>query len=486
MKFLLITVLFVLGGLFHLPSNASPAAEALENKVIVVPVSGTVNASLSAFISRVIRESRECKECVLVFEMDTYGGEVDAAFTIVDTIINATNIETVAFVKTKAISAGALIALACNKMVMKRNTTIGDVAPLMQSNEGPKMLGEKFQSPIRAKFRTLAMRNGYSPVLAESMVSDAMTVIRVTLPDTVIYVDSTAYAELPQEVVSKIVEAKTVVKKNELLTMDDNEAYAFGFSRGSVQSLEELITCMGYSGYEVIRKERSWSETLVAIIAKIAPILMMLGFAALYIEIRTPGFGVPGVLGITCLLLVFLSQYMVGLADYTELLLFAIGLVLLAMEVFVLPGFGIAGITGIMVILIAMVLSMQGFVIPRPDFPWEKQLLLRNLIYGCGSLLGSTVLIVLFFRFLFPKLGKMVSGPYLHASLKDAHADTNTEWILHVGDRGTAVTALRPSGKAELHGMLHDVVSDGVFVEKGEPIAVTLVSGNRIVVGKET
>jgi len=485
MRLILFTLLFMISFLFQSLCFALDPPVKAGKKVVVIPVTGTVNAPLSAFISRVVRENRDCKECVLIFEMDTYGGEVDAAFTIVDTIMSAGSIETIAYVKNKAISAGALIALACNKMVMRRGTTIGDVAPLMQSSDGPKMLGEKFQSPLRAKFRTLAVRNGYSPVLAESMVSEAMTVVRVTFPDSVVYLDSTAYAELTPAVAATIVEAKTVVKKNELLTMDDNEAYAFGFSRGSVQSLEELVTSMGYSGYEIIRSQRSWSETLVSIISTIAPILMMFGFAALYIEIRTPGFGVPGVLGIACLLLVFLSQYMVGLADYTELLLFAIGIVLLAIEVFVLPGFGVAGITGILVILAAMVLSMQGFIIPRPDFPWEKELLLRNLLYGCGSILGSTVLIVLFFRYLFPKLGKMVSGPYLQASLKDVHADTNTEWMLHAGDRGRAATALRPSGKAELHGMLFDVVADGMYVEKGESISVSLVSGNRVVVVKE-
>jgi len=456
-----------------------------EKKLIVIPVEGVVNPSLAAFISRAVRENRGCSDCVFILEMDTYGGEVDAAFSIVDTLINIGDIETIAYVKTKAISAGALIALACDKMVMKRNTTIGDVAPLIMSNEGPKMLGEKFQSPIRAKFRTLAKRNGYSPLLAEAMVTEELTVFRVAFQDTVEYLDSISYAELSPEKVASIVDVKTVVRKNELLTMDDNEAYAFGFSKGSVSSFDELRSCMGFGDYEVIRYQRSWSETLVSIIGRIAPILMMIGFAALYIEIRTPGFGVPGIIGITCLLLVFSSQYMVGLADYTELLLLAIGLVLLALEVFVLPGFGVAGILGILFLLAAMVLSMQGFVVPRPDFPWEKQLLMRNLMYGVGSLLGSTVLIVLFFRYLFPKIGKLVSGPYLQASLKDSHVDTNTEWILHVGDRGTVVTPLRPAGKAEIHGMLYDVVSEGMFVEKGDEVTVSFVSGNRVVVVKE-
>jgi membrane-bound serine protease (ClpP class) len=414
--------------------------------------------------------------------MDTYGGEVDAAFNIVDTLINTGEKETIAYVKTKAISAGALIALSCDKMVMKKSTTIGDVAPLMMSNEGPKMLGEKYQSPIRAKFRTLAKRNGYQPVLTDAMVTEGLIVYRLTFPDTVMYLDSTGLAELSSEYDALVIEKKTVVKKNQLLTMDDSEAFEFGFSKGSVESFDQLLSVLKITDAEVIRCSRSWSETLVAFIAKIAPILMMIGFAALYIEIRTPGFGVPGMIGIICLAVVFLSQYMVGLADYTELLLLTIGIVLLAIEVFVLPGFGIAGICGILFLFAAMVLSLQGFVLPRPEFPWEKQTLIRNLTYASGSLVGAIVMIVLFFRYIFPKIGMMINGPYLHATLKDAHADTNTGRGIHIGDCGVCTTPLRPSGKAEINGVLHDVVAESMFISSGKPVTVIEVSGNRIVV----
>jgi len=267
--------------------------------------------------------------------------------------------------------------------------------------------------------------------------------------------------------------------------MDDTEAKELGFSLGSVESFDGMLKLAGLSGAEVTRYQRSWSELMVGFIGMIAPILMMIGLAAIYIEIRTPGFGVPGIIGIICIGIVFFSQYMVGLADYTELLLFAIGLLLLAVEVFVLPGFGIAGIAAIGVLLAAMVLSLQGFVLPRPDFPWEKQLMIRNMMYASGSLVGAIIIIVLFFRYLFPKLGMVINGPYLHASLSDVHADETTEILLHAGDKGVAVTALRPSGKIDINGMLFDVVSESMFIEKGENVIVESVSGNRIVVVKE-
>ena len=475
----------IVGSSFSQTDTAAPSEK--KPVVIVIPVEGNVNAALAAFISRAIREGSENVDPVFILEMDTFGGEVDAAFQIVDTLVNVRNGTTVAYVKTKAISAGALIALACDKMVMRKSTTIGDVAPLTMSNEGPKMLGEKFQSPIRAKFRTLAKRNNYPQTLTEAMVTEELVVYKVEFPDTVLYLDSTELADLSPKRMKMMVKKTTIVKKNELLTMDDTEAYELGFSKGSVESFDEMLELVGLGGAKVIRNQRSWSEIMVGLIARIAPILMMIGLAALYIEIRTPGFGIPGIIGIVCLAIVFFSQYMVGLADYTELLLIAIGLILLAVEVFVLPGFGVVGIAGILVILAAMVLSLQSFVLPRPEFPWEKQELIHNLIYASGSLVGAIVIIVLFFRFAFPRLGLIVSGPYLNATLEDAHvAPEPQKQKLRTGDRGIVTTALRPSGKVDINKVVYDVVAESMFIEKGETVVVTAIEGNRIVVVKET
>lgn len=479
----LFTVAAILGGVYANPPQPDSAAP--QRAVFVIPVDGNVTPALGSFISRAMHRGKGDTSAVYVLEMDTYGGEVDAAFRIVDTLVALRGGTTIAYVKTKAISAGALIALACDSMYMRKSTTIGDVAPLTMAEGGPKMLGEKYQSPIRAKFRTLAKRNGYSEPLAESMVTEDLVVYRLEFPDTVIYLDSTARAELPSERAKQIVHVETVVRRGELLTMDDVEAQALGFSRSSVDDFDDFLGRANLAGCRVERIERNWSERFVGFIAIVAPILMMIGFAALYTEMRTPGFGLPGIIGIVCLGIVFSSQYLVGLADYTELLLFITGLILLAMEIFVLPGFGIAGVAGIVAIMAAMVLSFQGFVLPRPDFPWEGRKFVQNLIYAGSSLIGSIVLILLFFRFVFPRLGMVVSGPYLSAALDSTSASYNGDTVVTVGNRGEAYTSLRPSGKALFDGDVYDVISQGIFIEKGDPLRIIEVEGNRIVVVKE-
>ncbi len=173
-------------------------------KVYIIPVSGTVDPGMAAFIERTLDEINDDPETIFVLEMDTFGGRVDSALHIVDTLLNVPKGKTIAFVTNKAISAGALIALACGELVMKNNTTIGDCAPITYSKEGPKMMGEKFQSPLRAKFRTLAKRNGYPETLAESMVTAEMEVYEVKTADKTRYMDSLEYNDLSQEEKDKI------------------------------------------------------------------------------------------------------------------------------------------------------------------------------------------------------------------------------------------------------------------------------------------
>jgi membrane-bound serine protease (ClpP class) len=296
------------------------------------------------------------------------------------------------------------------------------------------------------------------------------------------YLDSTELAELSPKDKKDIISSKVIVKKGELLTMDDVEAKRLGFSKKSVENFEALLSALKLEKAEIVRFEESWSEAFVRIIGTIAPVLIMIGFAALYIEMRTPGFGLPGIVGIACLAIVFFAQFMIGLADYTELLLIGIGLVLLAIEIFVLPGFGIAGFAGIFFLFVGVLLSFQDFVIPNPELPWESDKLIKNLIMITGSTVGSLFLIILFFKFLFPKIGVLVNGPYLQVNLKDASSVDVQKQLPHLGDRGVAVSILRPAGKAEINGETWDVITEGDFIEKGTEVVINQVSGNKIIV----
>lgn len=455
-------------------------------KVYVIPISGEIEPGIAAFLKRALREVPDASDTLIVVEMNTFGGRVDSALEMVESLIKVRQARTIAYVRDKAISAGALISLACNQLVMKHHTTIGDCAPITYSKEGPKMMGEKFQSPLRAKFRTLAKRNGYPPALAEAMVTADMEIYRVKIDGRVEYLDAREYEELDKQRKERITEKKTIVAKGELLTMDDSEAHELGFSSMSVESIDEMLTQMGVSGHTLQRIEETWSENLVSFMGTISPILMLIGLGALYLEIKSPGFGVPGIVGILCLALVFFNQYLVGLADYTELLILITGIILLGFEMFVIPGFGIAGIAGIFCITVALLLGFQDFVIPDPELPWQKELLVDNMLKVMCSVVGAFLASLAVLRYVFPRISRTIHGPYLEATLADARLDLPAaEAAVQAGQTGTAVTLLRPSGKAKIEGEVYDVVTQGDFIPKGSRIRVLKISGTKIIVAQE-
>jgi len=484
MKHLTCIIILLLGAALLGGHHAAEANAA--DKVYLIDVSGDVSPGMAAYLKRALDDIPSADKTVIVFEMDTFGGQVDSALMIVDLIVETTKVETIAFVTKKAISAGALIALACDKLAMKPNTTIGDCAPIMIGSEGPEMLGEKFQSPLRAKFRSLARKNGYSEVLAEAMVTADLEVLRVIMDGRTVYMDSLAYDELDDGEKKAVTSRKTVVAKGELLTMDDVEARELGFSQMTAAGVDEMLRGLGMTGYETIRVEQQWSEGLMRFIGTIAPLLMLIGLGAIYTEIKAPGFGAPGVVGIICLALFFMHQYTVGLADYTELLILVLGFVLIGLELFVLPGFGIAGITGVVCVIAGLVLSLQNFVLPDPSQPWQTDLMISNLIQVLGSVLLAFLAGLFMLRYVFPRMTAADKGPYLNTTLQDFHADSLANIGASEGDSGIAVTPLRPSGKIKVGNRTFDVVTQGDFLEKGTPVKITAVSGNRLIVKKET
>jgi membrane-bound serine protease (ClpP class) len=455
-------------------------------KIYVAPIAGEVDPGMAAFVARVHQEASIDPDALVIMTIDTFGGRLDSALEIVETLLKFPEGKTIAFVESKAISAGALIALACADLVMRPATTIGDTAPIIMTQEGPEMLGEKFQSPIRAKFRALAQRNGYPEALTEAMVTPEKEVYAVEIAGERVFMDEKTFKDLSPEELDNITSKKTIVAAGELLTMNAAEALAYDFSLMTVNSIEEMLENMGITDYEMIRIEEMWSETMVRFIGRIAPILMMIGLGALYIELRAPGFGLPGMIGVICLAVVFLNQYLVGLAHYTELLIILLGLALMGVEMFVLPGFGIAGFAAILVIAIGLVLTLQDFVIPDPSLPWQMDILKTNLLRVMVAWVGAVISGILVLRYMMPWFSRgREEGPFLMSDLRGAHADSNETARIRIGDRGLAATDLRPAGKAEINDDIFDVVTDNEFMERGTPVMVTLVRGNWIVVSKD-
>lgn len=465
-------------------SSPSPLKASAQKRVVVIPVEREVDYGLHAFLKRATAEALLEKPDYIVYKVNTYGGELHSAFEITDLLLSVKSCSTYVYVEQKAISAGALIALACNRMAMGEGTTLGDCAPITQGEGGMVMLGEKVQSPLRAKFRTLAERNGYPALPSQAMVTADLGVVAAwpkgsndsAAPE---YFTVDQWEKLPDARRARFRDHKVVVREGELLTFTDREAKAYGFSQGSFHDFDAFLA---HKNWKVVKTlSTSWSEDMVRWLGRIAPLLMLLGFGALYLELKTPGLSVFGALGAACLALAFGSKYAVGLADHTELLLLVAGFALFMVEIYIVPGTFIAGGLGLVLMVVALTLSLQGFGLPDSSMPWELGTLLDNLALTLGMAVLAIFVPLLAARFFGNRLAAR-AGLVSASTLADARVEGPAGLDIAPGTVGTAHTPLRPAGKAEFSGRVVEATTRGEFVEAGKPVQVVRAQENRLIV----
>ena len=415
--------------------------------VYVAPIEGIIDLGLAPFVQRVLKEATDAGAAAVILEINTFGGRVDAAVLIRDALLNA-RVRTVAFVNKRAISAGALISLAAEKIVMADGGTIGAATPVQMGQPGApaQPVAEKTVSYVRKEFRATAESRKRPPLIAEAMVD--------------------ADVEIPG-----------IIQKGKLLTLTTEEALKHKIADFRGDTLESVLAQLGLVGAEVRRTSPNWAEKLVRFLTDpvVSSLLITLGMLGIILEIRTPGFGLPGALGMMSLALFFWGHWLVQLAGWEELLLVGSGLVLLVLEIFVIPGFGLAGVLGIGALLAGLSLSFIG-----AGATWEFILKAAGrVVFSLLLALGASLALM---RFL-PRLPfgrRLILETGLPASEGYASApESDSSWL---SKRGTALSPLRPAGIAEIENQRVDVVSDGEFIDSGAPIVVTRVDGNRIVV----
>jgi membrane-bound serine protease (ClpP class) len=418
--------------------------------VYVAPIEGIIDLGLAPFVDRVLNEATDAGAAAVILEINTFGGRVDAAVVIRDALLNA-RVRTVAFVNKRAISAGALISLAAEKIVMADGGTIGAATPVQMGQPGApaQPVEEKTVSYVRKEFRATAESRKRPPLIAEAMV-DAD------------------------------VEIRGLIQKGKLLTLTTEEALKHKLADFRADTIADVLKQFDLAGAEVRRASPNWAENLVRFLTHpiVSSLLITIGMLGIILEIRTPGFGVPGALGIASLALFFWGHWLVQLAGWEELLLVGSGLVLLVLEIFVIPGFGLAGVLGIGALLAGLSLSLIG-----GGATWE--FILRAAGRVVFSLLLALVASLAVLRFL-PRLPfgrRLILETGLLAGAGGSSApESDRMWL---GKSGTALSPLRPAGIAEIEGERVDVVSDGDLIEPGVPIVVTHVDGNRIVVRRD-
>jgi membrane-bound serine protease (ClpP class) len=413
--------------------------------VYLVNVEGIIDLGLAPFIKRVIKEAEKNKAEAVILKINTFGGRLDAAVQIRDALIDS-KIKTIAYIDKRAISAGALISLACNIIVMSEASTVGAATPVEIGPTETKPTSEKVVSYFRSEMKSTAEKNHRPSNLAEAMVD----------PD---------------------VEIPGLDPKGKLLTLTTESAIKYKFADFVSNSVNEILAKLQYEGSEIITFKINWAEQIVRWITQpvVSSLLMTIGFLALLLEFKAPGFGFPGILGILSLSLFFFGHYIVNLAGLEEILLFVVGLALTLAEIFVIPGFGIVGILGILAIITSLTLSLMDAKIP---FSFET-------ISSAITRVGISIIIT--FAGILTMLKFLPSSPIgkrLILSQEQTNTDSNSI-DLQIGIEGITHTQLRPSGIAIINGKRCDVITDGEFLDAGTKIIVTHIEGAKIIVEKK-
>ena len=423
---------------------AGSTAQARTPHVVLMQLTGRIDTSFVPYARRVLKTATAQGAEAVIVHINTPGGRADAAMQIRDALLDA-DIETIAFIDKEAYSAGALIALACQRIYMASGGVIGAAAPV-SVNGAP--VSEKYISAIRKLFRATAEHRGRPPRVAEAMVDTDVAV-------------------------------PNLVQKDKLLTLTTQEALLWKVVDGQVASVDALVEQRGWSTDSVETVPANWAERLVRILtlSPIPAILLILGLLALWAEVLEPGIGVGALIGVISLGLFFGSHHLAGLAGWEEALLLGAGLLLLAIELFVTPGFGVFGGLGCLALGAGFYFSFLGHY-PSSAEVWGAGLsVLAAFILVAIGVCASLLLVT--FTPLWTRLGLRTQlAPGAGASA----AEEIVPLAYWLGAEGVTVTPLMPSGAGIFVGKRLDIVSEGNYIPADTPVKIVHVEGHRMVV----
>ena len=478
--------------------NDSNNGSARLTKAAVISLKGDVDWGLYESLRRRSERAIHAGAEYLIYEVETYGGMVDAADAIAKYFIQTLRgrAHTVAYIRTEAISAGSMISVSCNDIIMRENTTIGDCAPITLGAKLEGVEREKAESFIRATFRRAAEANGYPKPLLEAMVSVQTEVWRVKNLQTGQWEYFEA-AEKPKDPnVYDVANAQEIDAPDKLLTLTASQALEYGVARAVVGDLDGAMAFLEHrDGVRFVRPpmvlKTMWSEEMVRWVNSPAVMGVLAGLAMLgvYVEFTTPGALLPGLVAVICFAIIVGSKYLTGLANWVEILLLLAGIALILIEVFVIPGFGLAGILGIIFVL-AGLLGMLVHNAPG-EFPWpQTPEAWQTFVNGVAGLslgfLGFIVVAGLWAAYL-PKIP--IANRFVLAAPKESPAvrlggtgASAPAPPVKIGQQGVSVTQLRPSGIAQFGNERLSVVSQGELIEANREIVVAEIAGYSVVV----
>ncbi len=426
-------IICILIGLFPILLTAQNE----KKKVMVMEIKAEIDPRVSRYVRLALAHAEKINADYIIIDLDTFGGALNDAKEIVDMLMDEKRPLWV-FINSDAASAGALIAIACDSIYMSPGATIGAATVVTGTGEAAP---DKYQSYMRSIMRSTAEENGRDPRIAEGMV------------DEDVVVDS-------------------VKQAGKVITFTTMEAIENNFCEAKVESIEDILKRNHVESYEIETFKLGVSEKIVAVFLNpfISGILILVILGGIYFELQTPGIGFPLFAALTALVLYLVPYYLTGLAEYWEIIALFTGIVLIVVEIFVLPGFGIAGVAGISLTLISLILIML-----NNDFFNFEFVPLGDIIAATFATIGGLTGGVLLLFFGGARLTR--TKAFQRIALNDTQQKSqgytvNTLSDTLIGKSGIAYTVLRPGGKVLIEDQIYDAFTRGDYVEQGEPIEV--------------
>lgn len=478
---------------------AGKPAKPVNRRAVIIELHEDINPLSGALLKRKFAEAVESGVDVIILDIHSPGGLVYVTFELMDMISDAKDVETVAFIQKDAISGAALISLACDKIIMLPGARMGDAGEIVMGADGAFRYTEaKSRSVLAQKVRDTAQATGRPLALAEKMTDKDMVVFRAVnkADGSVRYISDKEWESMEDTEDWKKGKPIREAGKDMFFTVNGARAVELGMADQTVNDEAELAEALGVqTPIPVMQRTATDMAIMILNSGFVTFLLLVIGMVALVIELGAPGVGIGGLTSLLCFGLFFWSRFLGGTAGWFEVTLFILGIVFIAMEIFVIPGFGIAGVGGLGLMLGSLVMASRRFIIPgNAD---ELVGLGGDVMTVFGAFAGFMIAMVILANYIgdIPGLGRLTLKPQVAiagvGAVASDQADGTTVdtaallpgWQrVAVGDIGQAAGALRPGGKMNIDDYMVDVVTEGDFVDSGQSVKVIAKQGTKIVV----
>jgi membrane-bound serine protease (ClpP class) len=460
-------------------------------KPVLIRVEGTIDSWLEHYVLRKLDKAKQVGCDLLVLEIDSPGGGLQETLNLCEQITGLSGVHTVAYIPSQALSGAAILSLACDDIVMGEHAQIGDCGPIFMDEDFMfRHAPEKIRSHLISQVRVLSEKKKHPPALAEAMVDLNVKVERLKLPDgSEQLLTDRELANRPEAAGWVKLETLPESGGGRFFEVTGRRAVDLRLASATVEKRDDLFQRYGLEGKPLVL-ESDVVDTTAYILNMwlVTGLLLIIGLVGIAYELSAPGVGIGALTAFLCFALFFWSRFLGGTAGWLEVVLFASGIAFLAMEVFVIPGFGITGITGLALMIAGIVLASQDFTLPTTNS--ELARMTAGTLTTTVSGIGCVVVCALMVRHMhsIPVLNRlMLAPPSVEPATpplidKDGKPLPPPEQVLGIGDWGVASTMLRPGGKARFGDQLFDVVADGAFIQPGTQVRVTELQGTRIVV----